>query len=108
MNVVILTRHGFQLVMPGLVASGAGRPPVGCFATPAIILDLRPLDAARAAALAMLLPIADPDLPEGHAFEPLHGVVRWDTDTVQAPLIAAPDVLAALARRAGVRVLAVL
>lgn len=108
MNVVIVTRHGFQLVMPGLVASGAGRPPRSCFATPAVVLDLRPLDPARAATVAMLLPVADPDLPAGHAFEPLRGVVRWDTDTAEPPLIAAPDVLAALARRAGVRVLAVL
>jgi len=75
------------------------------------VVDLRPLDPDRAAALAMLLPVADPDMAPGHAFEPLRGVVRWKADDPGAgepPLIAAPDVLAALARRAGVRVLAVL
>jgi len=105
MNVVFITHGGFQLVMPGIVASGAGRPPRGCFVTPAIVLDLRSLAPRRAERVAMLLPVADPGLPAGHAWSPRRGEMRWTDDRDDPPLIAAPDVLATLARRLGVRVL---
>jgi len=104
MDVLLITHRGYELSRPGAHLVGPGQPPRRYYAS-AVVIDLRSLGWDSAALAAMLLPVADPTLPSGYIRTFRGGVRRWSADSSPPILHAAPDVLAALARALGARVL---
>jgi hypothetical protein len=103
-DVLLITPRGYELSRPDAHLVGPGQPPRRYFAD-AVVIDLRPLGWDSAALAAMLLPVADPRLPQGHVRTFRGGIQRWSPDSSAPVLHAAPDVLATLARALGARVL---